>query len=92
MLNYQINTLLPEIIIFCSAILLLTYGAFSKNRSFANVNLFTIFTLLLSAISLTFMNSETTAFNNSFVNNNLTIHIKLFVLIIAVVVVQFILI
>ena len=87
MLNYQINTLLPEIIIFCSAILLLTYGAFSKNRSFANVNLFTIFTLLLSAMSLIFMNSETTAFNNSFVNNNLTIHIKLFVLIIAVVVV-----
>ena len=87
MLNYQINTLLPEIIIFCCAILLLTYGAFSKNRSFANVNLFTIFTLLLAAISLIFMNSETTAFNNSFVNNNLTIHIKLFVLIIAVVVV-----
>ena len=87
MLNYQINTLLPEIIIFCSAILLLTYGAFSKNRSFVKVNLLTIFTLLLSAISLIFINSETTAFNNSFVNNNLTVHIKLFVLIIAAVVV-----
>ena len=47
----------------------------------------TIFTLLLSAISLIFINSETTAFNNSFVNNNLTVHIKLFVLIIAAVVV-----
>jgi NADH-quinone oxidoreductase subunit N len=87
MLNYQINTLLPEIIIFCSAILLLTYGAFSKNRSFVKVNLLTIFTLLLSATSLIFINSETTAFNNSFVNNNLTVHVKLFVLIIAVVVV-----
>ena len=87
MLNYQINTLLPEIIIFCSAILLLTYGAFSKNRCFVKVNLLTIFTLLLSAISLIFINSETTAFDNSFVNNKLTVHIKLFVLIIAVVVV-----
>ena len=87
MLNYQINTLLPEIIIFCSAILLLTYGAFSKNRCFVKVNLLTIFTLLLSAISLIFINSETTAFDNSFVNNKLTVHIKLFVLIIAAVVV-----
>ena len=87
MLNYQINTLLPEIIIFCSAILLLTYGAFSKNRGFRKVNLLTIFTLLLSAISLIFINSETTAFDNSFVNNKLTVHIKLFVLIIAAVVV-----
>jgi len=85
--NYQINTLLPEIIVFCSAIFLLTYGAFSKKRSFVNVNLLTLLTLFVASISLFFINSDTSAFNNSFVNNNLTIHIKLFVLIISTIVV-----
>ena len=84
---YQINTLLPEIIVFCSAILLLVYGAFSKSYSFVNVNFLTIFILSLAAISLFFVNNDSTAFNNSFVNNKLTIHIKLFVLIISTTVV-----
>ena len=84
MLNYnQINTLLPEIIIFLSGILLLIYGAFSKNRSFVNVNFLTIFALFLAAISLFFVSDDAGAFNNSFINNNLTIHIKFFLLIIA---------
>ena len=88
MLNYyQINILLPEIIIFCSAIFLLTYGAFSRNRSFVNVNFLTILALLLASVSLFFINGDTSAFNNSFVSNNLTIHIKLFVLIMAAVIV-----
>ena len=88
MLNsYQINTLLPEIIIFFSVLSLLIYGAFSKNRSFINVNFLIIVVLTIAALSLFFVNSKSAVFNNSFINNYLTIHIKLFVLIVGIIVV-----
>ena len=88
MLNsYQINTLLPEIIIFFSVLSLLIYGAFSKNRSFINVNFLIIVVLTIAALSIFFVNSKSAVFNNSFINNDLTIHIKLFVLIVGIIVV-----
>ena len=79
----NLNSILPEFIIFISGMILLMYGAFMKNKNLSNLNVLTLFTIFLASISLLFVPDKSIIANSTFINNLLTKYIKLFILILA---------
>ena len=77
------NSILPEFILFISGIILLMYGAFVKNKNFSNLNILTLLTIFIASISLLFVPDKSSIANSTFLNSLLTKYIKLFVLILA---------
>ena len=77
------NSILPEFIIFISGMILLMYGAFMKNKNLSNLNVLTLLTIFLASISLLFVPDKSNIANSTFINNLLTKYIKLFILILA---------
>ncbi len=79
----NLNSILPELVIFISGMILLMYGAFIKNKNLSNLNILTLLTIFLASISLLFVPDKSNIANSTFVNNLLTKYIKLFILILA---------
>ncbi len=79
----NLNSILPEFIIFISGMILLMYGAFMKNKNLSNLNVLTLLTIFLASISLLFVPDKSNIANSTFINNLLTKYIKLFILILA---------
>ena len=79
----NLNSILPEFILFISGMILLMYGAFVKNKSSSNLNTLTLLTILIASISLLFVPDKSSIANNTFNNSSLTNYIKLFILILA---------
>ena len=83
----HLNSILPEFILFISGMLLLLYGAFVKNQNLSNLNILTLFTIFIASLSLLFIPDKSSIANNTFINSLLTKYIKLFILILAFLVV-----
>ena len=81
------HSILPEFILFISGMTLLMYGAFLKNKNFSNLNVLTLFTIFIASISLLFVPDKSSIANSTFINSLLTKYIKLFILILAFLVV-----
>ena len=77
------NSILPEFILFISGMLLLMYGAFVKNKNSSNLNILTLLTIFIASISLLFVPDKSSIASSTFINSLLTKYIKLFVLILA---------
>ena len=77
------HSILPEFILFISGMLLLMYGAFVKNKKFSNLNVLTLFTIFIASISLLFVPDKSSIASSTFINSLLTKYIKLFILILA---------
>ena len=77
------NSILPEFILFISGMLLLMYGAFVKNKNSSNLNVLTLLTIFIASISLLFVPDKSSIASSTFINSLLTKYIKLFVLILA---------
>ena len=77
------HSILPEFILFISGMILLMYGAFVKNKNFSNLNVLTLFTIFIASISLLFVPDKSSIANNTFINSLLTKYIKIFILILA---------
>ena len=77
------NSILPEFILFISGMLLLMYGAFVKNKNSSNLNILTLLTIFIASISLLFVPDKSSIANSTFINSLLTKYIKLFILILA---------
>ena len=77
------NSILPEFILFISGMLLLLYGAFVKNKNFSNLNVLTLLTIFIASISLLFVPDKSSIASSTFINSLLTKYIKLFILILA---------
>ena len=83
----NLHSILPEFILFISGMILLMYGAFVKNKNFSNLNVLTLFTIFIASISLLFVPDKSSIANSTFINSLLTKYIKLFILILAFLVV-----
>ena len=81
------HSILPEFILFISGMTLLMYGAFVKNKNFSNLNVLTLFTIFIASISLLFVPDKSSIANSTFINSLLTKYIKLFILVLAFLVV-----
>jgi len=81
------HSILPEFILFISGMILLMYGAFVKNKKFSNLNVLSLFTIFIASISLLFVPDKSSIANSTFINSLLTKYIKLFILILAFLVV-----
>ena len=77
------NSILPEFILFISGMLLLMYGAFVKNKNSSNLNVLTLLTIFIASISLLFVPDKSSIASTTFINSLLTKYIKLFILILA---------
>ena len=77
------NSILPEFILFISGMLLLMYGAFVKNKNSSNLNVLTLLTIFIASISLLFVPDKSSIASSTFINSLLTNYIKLFILILA---------
>ena len=77
------NSILPEFILFISGMLLLMYGAFVKNKNSSNLNILTLLTIFIASISLLFVPDKSSIASSTFINSLLTKYIKLFILILA---------
>jgi NADH-quinone oxidoreductase subunit N len=77
------NSILPEFILFISGMLLLMYGVFVKNKNSSNLNVLTLLTIFIASISLLFVPDKSSIANSTFINSLLTKYIKLFILILA---------
>ena len=77
------HSILPEFILFISGMLLLMYGAFVKNKNSSNLNILTLLTIFIASISLLFVPDKSSIASNTFINSLLTKYIKLFILILA---------
>ena len=77
------NSILPEFILFISGMLLLMYGAFVKNKNSSNLNFLTLLTIFIASISLLFVPDKSSIASSTFINSLLTNYIKLFILILA---------
>ena len=77
------NSILPEFILFISGMLLLMYGAFVKNKNSSNLNILTLLTIFIASISLLFVPDKSSIASGTFINSLLTKYIKLFILILA---------
>ncbi len=77
------NSILPEFTLFIGGIILLLYGAFLKNKSFSNLNVLSLLTIFIASISLLFVPDKSSIANSTFNNSLLTKFIKLFILILA---------
>ena len=77
------HSILPEFILFISGMLLLMYGAFIKNKNSSNLNILTLLTIFITAISLLLVPDNSSIASSTFINSLLTKYIKLFILILA---------
>ena len=77
------HSILPEFILFISGMLLLMYGAFVKNKNSSNLNILTLLTIFIASISLLLVPDKSSIANSTFINSLLTKYIKLFILILA---------
>ena len=77
------HSILPEFILFISGMLLLMYGAFVKNKNSSNLNILTLLTIFIASISLFFVPDKSSIASSTFINSLLTKYIKLFILILA---------
>ena len=77
------HSILPEFILFISGMIVLMYGAFVKNKNFSNLNILTLFTIFIALISLFFVPDKSSIANSTFINSLLTKYVKLFILILA---------
>ena len=77
------HSILPEFILFISGMLLLMYGAFVKNKNSSNLNILTLLTIFIASISLLFVPDKSSIASTTFINSLLTKYIKLFILILA---------
>ena len=77
------HSILPEFILFISGMLLLMYGAFVKNKNSSNLNILTLLTIFITAISLLLVPDNSSIASSTFINSLLTKYIKLFILILA---------
>ena len=77
------HSILPEFILFISGMLLLMYGAFLKNKNSSNLNILTLLTIFIASISLLFVPDKSSIASSTFINSLLTKYIKLFILILA---------
>ena len=77
------HSILPEFILFISGMLLLMYGAFVKNKNSSNLNILTLLTIFITAISLLLVPDKSSIASSTFINSLLTKYIKLFILILA---------
>ena len=77
------HSILPEFILFISGMLLLMYGAFIKNKNSSNLNILTLLTIFIASISLLFVPDKSSIASSTFINSLLTKYIKLFILILA---------
>ena len=77
------HSILPEFILFISGMLLLMYGAFVKNKNSSNLNILTLLTIFIASISLLFVPDKSSIASSTFINSLLTKYIKLFILILA---------
>ena len=77
------HSILPEFILFISGMLLLMYGAFVKNKKSSNLNILTLLTIFIASISLLFVPDKSSIASSTFINSLLTKYIKLFILILA---------
>ena len=84
MINFlDLNSILPEFILFISGMLLLIYGAFNKTQNFSKINILTLLSIFVCLVSLLFVPDNSSIANNTFTNNLFTKYIKLFVLLLA---------
>ena len=79
----NLHSILPEFILFISGMILLMYGAFVKNKNFSNLNVLTLLTIFIASISLLFVPDKSSIASTTFINSLLTKYIKLFILILA---------
>ena len=79
----KFHSILPEFILFISGMLLLMYGAFVKNKNSSNLNILTLLTIFITAISLLLVPDNSSIASSTFINSLLTKYIKLFILILA---------
>ena len=77
------NSILPEFTLFISGMILLMYGAFVKNKNSSNLNVLTLLTIFIASISLLFVPDKSSIASSTFINSLLTKYIKLFILILA---------
>ena len=77
------HSILPEFILFIGGMLLLMYGAFVKNKNSSNLNILTLLTIFIASISLLFVPDKSSIASSTFINSLLTKYIKLFILILA---------
>ena len=63
------------------------YKGFVQNKNFSNLNVLTLFTIFIASISLLFVPDKSSIANSTFINSLLTKYIKLFILILAFLVV-----
>tara|TARA_Y100000589_G_C27172791_1_gene637476 strand:+ start:869 stop:2221 length:1353 start_codon:yes stop_codon:yes gene_type:complete len=59
------------------------YGAFVKNKNPSNLNILTLLTIFIASISLLFVPDKSSIASSTFINSLLTKYIKLFILILA---------
>ena len=59
------------------------YGAFVKNKNSSNLNILTLLTIFIASISLLFVPDKSSIASSTFINSLLTKYIKLFILILA---------
>ena len=81
------NSILPEFILFICGMTLLMYGAFFKNKNFSNFNVLTLLTIFIASTSLLFVPDKSSIANSTFINSLLTKYVKLFILILAFIVI-----
>ena len=79
----NLDSILPEFILFICGMTLLMYGAFVKNKNFSNLNVLTLFTIFIALISLLFVPDKSSIANSTFINSLLTKYVKIFILILA---------
>ena len=77
------HSILPEFILFISGMLLLMYGAFIKNKNSSNLNILTLLTIFIASTSLLLVPDKSSIVSGTFINSLLTKYIKLFILILA---------
>ena len=77
------HSILPEFILFISGMLLLMYGAFVKNKNSSNLNILTLLTIFIASVSVLFVPDKSSIASSTFINSLLTKYIKLFILILA---------
>ncbi len=80
----SLNIILPEILIFLSGLLITVIGVFNKNKNL--INLITIIFFIVIFCSLIFTSKYGAAFGNSFLNTQLSVALKSFIIAIALII------
>ncbi len=81
-----INIILPETILFIGSLFLILLGSLRAANKSLNYNNCTIFILFLVLTALIFGDSNGSVFNNSFVNNSFTKFMKIFIVVLAIII------